>query len=184
MADLPSSVPNILGNSSLSEFDVVLVGSGAGGGAAARVLAKNGLSVCILEAGTNYFPGIDDPAPGNPRPLYSSDELALSVRSMIQQQTRVEPRSFRNSSDEGDRIYIGEVNDLPKTVGGGWVHADMKIPRFAEFDFRMGSELGEIAGKTKAAFFASLSEVHFPLCSKCLSTHYSSFTEYVNTLVR
>lgn len=146
MADLPSSVPNILGNSSLSEFDVVLVGSGAGGGAAARVLAKNGLSVCILEAGTNYFPGIDDPAPGNPRPLYSSDELALSVRSMIQQQTRVEPRSFRNSSDEGDRIYIGEVNDLPKTVGGGWVHADMKIPRFAEFDFRMGSELGEIAG--------------------------------------
>ncbi|MEO2169495.1 MAG: GMC family oxidoreductase [bacterium] len=146
MANIPSAVPGILGNTSLSEFDVVLIGSGAGGGAAARVLAKNGLTVCILEAGTNYFPGIDDPAPGNPKSLFANDELALSVRSMIQQQSRIEPRSFRASPEAGDRTYIGEVNDLPKTVGGGWVHADMKVPRFAEFDFRMHSELGDVAG--------------------------------------
>jgi choline dehydrogenase-like flavoprotein len=146
VADLPSSVPNVLGNTSLDRFDAVIVGCGAGGGIAARVLATNGQKVCILEAGSNYFPGLDDPAPGNPRTLYSSDELKLSARSFIQQQSRVEPRTFRASADDGVRTLIGEVNDLPKTVGGGWVHADMKCPRFQEFDFRMGSLLGDVPG--------------------------------------
>ena len=146
MADLPSRVPGILGNTSQSEFDVVLIGSGAGGGAAARVLATNGFSVCILEAGPNYFLGIDDPTLASPQPLFANDELALSVRSMIQQQVRVEPRSFRPSESAGVRTHVGDVNNLPRTVGGGWVHADMKVPRFAEFDFRMRSELGEVPG--------------------------------------
>ena len=66
MATLPSKVPNVLGNTSLEQFDAVIIGSGAGGGTVARVLATNGLKVCVLEAGNNYFLGLDDPAPGNP----------------------------------------------------------------------------------------------------------------------
>ncbi|AHF14247.1 GMC oxidoreductase [Niabella soli] len=38
------------------KYDVVIVGSGAGGGMAAYTLSKSGLSVCLIEAGTMYNP--------------------------------------------------------------------------------------------------------------------------------
>ena len=38
------------------KYDAVIVGSGAGGGMAAYVLAKAGLSVCVIEAGRDYDP--------------------------------------------------------------------------------------------------------------------------------
>ncbi len=38
------------------EYDVIIVGSGAGGGMAAYELSKAGLKVCLLEAGTMYDP--------------------------------------------------------------------------------------------------------------------------------
>ena len=36
---------------------------------------------------------------------------------------------------DGDRLFTGEVNNLPSTVGGGGFHADGKLPRFREDDF-------------------------------------------------
>ena len=113
---------------------------------ATRVLATNGLKVCVLEAGNNYFAGLDDPAPEMPRPLFSNDEIKLTARDLIDQQERVEPRTFRSDESRGVRELIGEVNNLPKTVGGGWVHADMKCPRFNAVDFRLASELGDVPG--------------------------------------
>ena len=38
------------------EYDVVIVGSGAGGGMSAKILAENGLSVAIIEAGPYFDP--------------------------------------------------------------------------------------------------------------------------------
>ncbi len=150
MASLPSSVPHVLGDSSLDRFDVLVIGSGAGGAPVAWVLARAGLRVCVLEAGSCYFVGLDDPAPGNPVSLFSNDEIKLEARGLIQQQARVEPRSFRESSRDGPRSHVGEVNNLPRTVGGAFVHADCKTPRFQPFDFQMASLLGDVPGASFA----------------------------------
>ena len=58
----------------------------------------------------------------------------------------LEPRSYRRSEADGDRLLVGEVNNLPSTVGGGGVHADAKLPRFREEDFALLSARGPIDG--------------------------------------
>ncbi|HYC21939.1 MAG TPA: GMC family oxidoreductase [Candidatus Bathyarchaeia archaeon] len=151
MSSLPSRVPNVLGNTSLTQFDAVIIGSGAGGSTVARVLATNGLKVCIIEFGNNYFLGLDDPAAGNPIPLYSNDEVKLTSRNLISQQLIIEPRTFRTAVSDGDRILIGDVNTVPKTVGGAAVHADCKYPRYDDFDFQIATAMGQIPPGTNFA---------------------------------
>ena len=38
------------------EYDVIIVGSGAGGGMATKVLSEAGLSIAVVEAGPYYDP--------------------------------------------------------------------------------------------------------------------------------
>jgi gluconate 2-dehydrogenase alpha chain len=140
----------VLGDTSLARFDALIIGSGSGGAPLAWVLARNGWKVCILEAGPCYFPGLDDPAPGNPRSLFSNDEIKLEARSLIGAQTWLEPRTFRASESDGARTHIGEVNALPRTVGGAFVHADCKTPRFHPTDFELGRHLGDLTGASFA----------------------------------
>jgi choline dehydrogenase-like flavoprotein len=47
-------------------YDAIIVGSGAGGGMAAYVLAKAGLKVCLIEAGPNYDPAVNSAQLKNP----------------------------------------------------------------------------------------------------------------------
>ena len=51
----------ILGNSSIAKYDVIIIGSGAGGGPVAHLLAAAGQKVLVLEAGPNWFDGLDTP---------------------------------------------------------------------------------------------------------------------------
>jgi len=143
---MPSSVPNVLGETSLDRFDAVIIGSGAGGSAAAYVLTSAGLKVLILEAGNNNFPGLDDPTPGMPLPRFSNDELKASVRLFDRQDFVVEPRTFR-TVDTAVAAADPDVNILNRNVGGTTPHADMKYPRFNEVDFRLASALAS-AGRT------------------------------------
>jgi choline dehydrogenase-like flavoprotein len=78
-------------------------------------------------------------------PLFSNDELKFGPRGMIQPDPLTEPRTFRPNASMGERTLTGKVQGLPKTVGGGAVHADMKYPRFQDWDFHLGSELGDVA---------------------------------------
>ncbi len=48
------------------QYDAVIVGSGAGGGMAAYVLAKAGLKVCLLEAGADFDPAKNSAQLKNP----------------------------------------------------------------------------------------------------------------------
>jgi choline dehydrogenase-like flavoprotein len=150
---LPSSTPHVLGNTSLDRFDALIIGSGAGGSAAAHVLTQAGWKVLILEAGDNNFPGLDDPTPGMPVPRYGSDEIKQSVRLFDRQDPVVEPRTFRMTdltAAEADE----DVNNLNRTVGGTSVHADMKYPRFNGVDFRLASALRDAGRSFDGASFA------------------------------
>lgn len=154
---LPSAVPNVLGNTSLDRLDAVIIGSGAGGSAAAYVLTSAGRKVLIIEAGNNNFPGLDDPTPGMPVPLYSNDELKQSARLFDRQDPITEPRTWRVR--ETDTAQPNEdVNILNRSVGGTTIHADMKYPRFNDVDFRLASELAN-AGRV----FDGTSFIDWPL---------------------
>jgi choline dehydrogenase-like flavoprotein len=141
MSGLPSAVPGVLGNTGLDRFDTVIIGSGAGGAVAARTLAVvGGQKVLVLEAGPNYFAGLDDPAPGMPVPLFGNDELKLRTRPFINQDPFLEPRTYRTSAGAAAVLHP-DVNTLPRTVGGAAVHADMKYPRLNAVDVRLASAL-------------------------------------------
>ena len=136
---------DVLGNRALRRFDVCVIGSGAGGGSAAFVLAAAGLRVLVLESGHNPFPGLDRPL--LPFPTHSNDELKYAVRSYLDPQGLLEPRTFRTSA-EADAYVHPDVNVLPKAVGGAFQHADCKTPRFNSIDFRLKSAVEELVGRT------------------------------------
>ena len=141
----------IYGNTSLSTFDTIVIGSGAGGGPVAYVLATNGQKVLVIEAGPCHLDFLDDPNQ-QPVPRFSNDELKIERRNFIEVQDRVDPRTWRNSEADGDRIddLTGNVQGLPRTVGGGGLHADLKMPRFAPVDFQLGTALGGVPNATFA----------------------------------
>jgi choline dehydrogenase-like flavoprotein len=163
----PSSVPNVLGNTSLDRFDVLIIGSGAGGSAAAYVLTTAGLKVLIIEAGDNNFPGLDDPSPGMPISRYGNDELKASIRVWDRQDPIVEPRTWRRT-DAVDAKPDPDVNLLNRTVGGTTIHADMKFPRFNEVDFRIASALRD-AGRS----YPGTSFIDWPLSYDELEPYYT-----------
>lgn len=138
----------VVGNASLTRFDALIIGSGAGASPVAEMLTRHGQSVLVLEAGTNHFTGLD--RPGAPGTSFSNDEVKLLRRRFIMPDPLVDPRSFRRTASDGDRTSVGEVNSLPKTVGGAALHADVKCPRFQPFDFRLGTMLGAVEGASFA----------------------------------
>ncbi|HVN83455.1 MAG TPA: GMC family oxidoreductase [Candidatus Binatia bacterium] len=139
---LPSSIPGILGNTSLDQFDVLIIGSGAGGSAAAHVLTAAGKKVLVLESGDNPFPGLDgyDERGRQPWPLFSNDEIKLSLRNFVRQDPLIEPRTFRQS-DADVAVADPDVNVLTRNVGGAAVISGVGYPRFTAIDFGLASAL-------------------------------------------
>jgi choline dehydrogenase-like flavoprotein len=126
------------------EFDVVIVGSGPGGATAADVLTDAGHTVCILEKGRNHLLALDPPYEGLGH--LSNDEIKFSRRHFLGPDPLLEPRTYRRSVADGERALVGDVNNMPSTVGGAGFHADGKLPRYREVDFRLRSELGPVEG--------------------------------------
>jgi choline dehydrogenase-like flavoprotein len=96
-----------------TKYDAVIVGSGAGGGMAAYILANAGLKVCLLEAGPMYDPAVNVTQLKNP---WDSPRRGASTR-------------FRPFGDF-DACYWGwEVDGEPYTKAPGtqwdWFRARM-----------------------------------------------------------
>jgi len=127
-----------------NDADAIIIGSGPGGATAAHVLTAAGRTVIILEKGRNHLLALD--APFGPLGHFSNDEVKFTRRHILGPDPWLEPRTFRRAEADGDRLFTGDVNNLPSTVGGGGVHADGKLPRFREDDFSLRSEHGPMEG--------------------------------------
>jgi choline dehydrogenase-like flavoprotein len=126
----------------MTDCDAVIVGSGPGGATVAEVLTRAGWSVIILEKGRNHL--VDLQPPHEPLRHFANDEIAQTRRHLLGPDPLLEPRTYRRTPSDGDRLFTGEVNNLPSTVGGGGVHADAKLPRLREEDFRLRTERGPV----------------------------------------
>jgi gluconate 2-dehydrogenase alpha chain len=150
------------------DCDAVIVGSGPGGSTVADVLTAAGWSVIVLEKGRNHLISLEPPF--EPSGDLSNDEIKFLRRHFLGPDPFLEPRTYRRTEADGDRVFSGEVNSLPTTVGGGGFHADGKLPRFREEDFHLLSARGPIDGAAVADWpieYADL-EPHYAIAEQLI----------------
>lgn len=126
--------------------DVVIVGAGASGATAAKVLTERGLRVVALEKG-----------PWRTKETFGGDELANINRYNLWPDPLLNPRTVRENTDEAARTEL--FCPVPQMVGGGTVHWQGWLPRFTEEDFRLRSAVGDVPGTSLADWPISYAEL-------------------------
>jgi len=113
--------------------DVLILGSGAGGGPLALQLSRAGLSVLVLEKG-----------PRHPREAYLPDEVAVFKERFFLPDLADDPHTVvTRKTTEPTRTHLGWISTC---VGGGTVHMGSYLYRFHPDDFRMASRFGSSGG--------------------------------------
>jgi choline dehydrogenase-like flavoprotein len=119
------------------KVDVCIIGAGASGATAAKVLTEGGMSVVGLERG-----------PWRGRETFGGDELANVNRYSLWPDPILNPRTAR--VEQSQQAHLENFCPVPQMVGGGTVHWQGWLPRFTPDDFRMLSVAGEVAGASLA----------------------------------
>lgn len=122
----------------LDQVDVIIVGLGAGGGPAAKVLSEAGYSVIGFDKG----PWLRNSE------HYSGDELKFQNRSYLWPDMDLMPRTVRSDENAESRIF--NFSPVPSAVGGGTTHMAGWTPRPRPSDFIMQSLHGDIDGASLA----------------------------------
>ena len=124
----------------MTDFDVCIIGSGAGGGPVAFTLAQQGRSVVVLEKGPWFTE--DD---------FYKDELACCRRSVYTPYLKDEQHVIEELNDEGE--WAGTPTSDSgwdfwngNCVGGSSNFMSGFFHRLKPVDFRLLSEFGPIAG--------------------------------------
>jgi len=126
--------------------DVCIIGAGASGATAAKVLSEQGLSVVALERG-----------PWRTRETFGGDELANINRYNLWPDPMLNPRTVHNvTTGKTDTELFCPV---PQMVGGGTVHWQGWLPRFTEDDFKLHSIVGDVPGATLVDWPISYAEI-------------------------
>ena len=120
-----------------ARVDVCIIGAGASGATAAKVLSEGGMSVVGLERG-----------PWRKRESFGGDELANINRYNLWPDPLLNPRTARASASDKARVEL--FCPVPQMVGGGTVHWQGWLPRFTPDDFRMRTIAGDVKGATLA----------------------------------
>jgi choline dehydrogenase-like flavoprotein len=118
--------------------DVVIVGVGASGGTAAKVLTEAGLNVVGLERGP-WLRHAEH---------FSGDEIKYLNRDYIVPDQKLSPRTVRE--DDSTEARIQAFSPTPNLVGGGTVHWAGWLPRPQPSDFRQHTLHGDVEGTTLA----------------------------------
>lgn len=116
-------------------FDVVVIGSGAGGAPAAERLASAGAKVLVVERGPFYQ-----------RDDFDRDEIEWCRRDRFVPSPRTDPHMRR--SDEGQRAVVTSDGWISTVVGGGTVHMGGYLLRADADDARQRTRLDAVGGHT------------------------------------
>ena len=119
------------GNRKPERASVCIIGSGASGGTAAKVLTEGGVDVVCLEKGPWLKP--ED---------FAGDELANVNRYYLWPDPLLNPRTYRLGEDEEPKVEL--FCPVPQVVGGGTTHWTGWVPRMTESEFRQRSIYGEL----------------------------------------
>jgi choline dehydrogenase-like flavoprotein len=112
---------------------VCIIGAGASGATAAKVLTEAGVDVVCLERGP-YLKPKD----------FGADELANVNRYYLWPDPVLNPRTYRTDASETPERKL--FCPVPQMVGGGTTHWTGWVPRFTEDDFTPLSAMGEVEG--------------------------------------
>jgi gluconate 2-dehydrogenase alpha chain len=114
----------------LKPVDVAVVGLGAAGGVAVLPLARAGLKVAGLEAGTWMDPHKD----------YHADEIFNNVRSQVTTVPKAKREIPTFRTDPSQKARQGLAHPMMNAVGGTSIHYHAQSWRFSPWDFKVRSE--------------------------------------------